>query len=138
MAMLLSDQKVYQATRDIFVGQKAKLRNIKPIRKSIDCQLRKGSLIRQLVTEYGADTIHQSALRLLSDRVYESMSVASGRFPDLFEPSAAQTAARNLLEAEATRSEHAALKGIIQTQCTDDQVALDQAEVRIVLHSKSE
>ncbi|EMT62955.1 hypothetical protein FOC4_g10013147 [Fusarium odoratissimum] len=75
----LDDQIIYQATKDIFIGQKAKFRKLGP---------------------------------LLSDRVYESTSIASERFPDLFEPSTAQTAARSLLEAEATRSEQAALEDI--------------------------
>ncbi|EXL89922.1 hypothetical protein FOIG_16795 [Fusarium odoratissimum NRRL 54006] len=121
----LDDQIIYQATKDIFIGQKAKFRKLGPVKKSIGSHLRKGSLVQQLVTQYGADAIHQPVLKLLSDRVYESTSIASERFPDLFEPSTAQTAARSLLEAEATRSEQAALEGIIQTQWASSQGTLD-------------
>ncbi|KAK7575365.1 hypothetical protein V3481_017327 [Fusarium oxysporum f. sp. vasinfectum] len=89
----LDDQIIYQATKDIFIGQKAKFRKLGPVKKSIGSHLWKGSLIRQLVTQYGADAIHQPVLKLLSDRVFESTSIASERFPDLFEPSTAQAAA---------------------------------------------
>ncbi|SPJ83768.1 uncharacterized protein FTOL_10284 [Fusarium torulosum] len=130
----LDDQIIYQATKDIFVGQKAKYRKRPPVKKSIGSHLRKGSLIRQLATQYGADAIHQPVLNLLSDRVYESTSIASERFPDLFEPSTAQTATRSLLEAEATRSEQAALEGIVQTQWANSQGTLDWTGITTALY----
>ncbi|CVL09117.1 uncharacterized protein FMAN_14247 [Fusarium mangiferae] len=133
----LDDQIIYQATKDIFIGQKARFRKLGPVKKSIGSHLQKGSLIRQLVTQHGADAIHQPVLKLLSDRVYESISIASERFPDLFEPSTAQTAARNILEAEAAKSEQAALEDIIQTQWADSQGALEWAEVTAALHDAS-
>ncbi|CZR35884.1 uncharacterized protein FPRO_03856 [Fusarium proliferatum ET1] len=133
----LDDQIIYQATKDIFVGQRAKYRKLGPVKKTIESHLRKGSLVRQLVTQHGADAIHQPVLKLLSGRVYESISIASQRFPDLFEPSTAQAAARNFLEAEAAKSEHAALEGIIQTQWADSQGALEWAEVTAALQDAS-
>ncbi|SCO54675.1 uncharacterized protein FFNC_15620 [Fusarium fujikuroi] len=133
----LDDQIIYQATKDIFIGQKAKFRKLGPVKKSIGSHLQKGSLIRQLVTQHGAGAIHQPVLKLLSDRVYESISIASERFPNLFEPSTAQTAARNILEAEAAKSEQAALEDIIQTQWADSQGALEWAEVTAALHDAS-
>ncbi|KAF4433436.1 hypothetical protein FACUT_8164 [Fusarium acutatum] len=134
----LDDQIIYQATKDIFIGQKAKFRKLGPVKKSIGSHLWKGSLIRQLVTQYGADAIHQPVLKLLSDRVYESTSIASECFPDLFEPSTAQAAARNIVEAEAAKSEQAALEDIIRTQSADSQVALEWAEVTAALYDCSD
>ncbi|KAF9766322.1 hypothetical protein IL306_001289 [Fusarium sp. DS 682] len=102
----LEDRVIYQATREIFVGEKAKFREIGPVKQYVDCNRHKGSL---------------SVLRLMLDSVYESTSIASQRFPDLFEPSRTQTAARTQLEAEASKSEEAALEGIIQTHDNDNQ-----------------
>lgn len=132
----LDDQAIYQATKDIFVGQKAKFRKLAPVRRSIESYSKKNILVRQYVTRYGAEAILQTVLKLLSDGVYESTLIACRRFPDLFEPSVAQTTARDMLEAEATRSEEAALDDIIQAEWADGQEVLDWGETTVGLHGK--
>ncbi|CAI6089406.1 unnamed protein product [Clonostachys chloroleuca] len=129
-----NDQAIYQATKDLFVGPKAKFRKPGPVRNSIKSYSKKNTLIRQYMTQYGAEAIHQTVLKLLSDGVYESTSIAAHRFPDLFEPSVAQTAARVMQEAEATRSEEVALENINQTEWSGGQGVLDWGEVTTSLH----
>ncbi|EMT72358.1 hypothetical protein FOC4_g10001808 [Fusarium odoratissimum] len=97
----LNERVIYQATKSIFNGQYAKLR------------------------DRGA---------LLSDKVYESTPIARQRFPDLFEPSTAQTTARTQLEAEATRTEQAARKGIEETHSDDSQDVHDLQAATTAVH----
>ncbi|KAH7233902.1 uncharacterized protein BKA55DRAFT_523373 [Fusarium redolens] len=129
----LNDQDVYQATKDIFVGQKAKFRKVGPVRKSIESYSRRDDTARQFVALYGAEAICQIVLRLLSGGVYESPLTASRRFPDLFNPSVVQSAARDILEAEAIRSEQTALEGIVQSQLTDSQETFNWTEIMVTL-----
>ncbi|WKT54208.1 hypothetical protein QSH57_004792 [Fusarium oxysporum f. sp. vasinfectum] len=116
----LNDQDVYRATKDIFVGQKAKFRKLGPVQKSIESYSRRDNTLRQFIDLYGVEAICQIVLRLLSDGVYESMLTASRRFPDLFNPSAVQSEARHILEAETIRNEQTALQGIVQSQLADN------------------
>ncbi|CAG9951842.1 unnamed protein product, partial [Clonostachys rosea f. rosea IK726] len=106
-----NDQAIYQATKEIFE------------------LFEKNALVRQCLTQHGDESIHQTVLRLLSDRVYESTLIAANRFPDLFKPSAAQTAARGMLEAQATSSEEAALESFIQTEWSGGQGVIDPVGV---------
>ncbi|EXK78110.1 hypothetical protein FOQG_17198 [Fusarium oxysporum f. sp. raphani 54005] len=129
----LNDQDVYQATKDIFVGQKARFRKVRPVRKSIESCSRRDDTVRQFVALYGAEAICQIVLRLLSGGVYESPLTASRRFPDLFNPSVVQSAARDILEAEAIRSEQTALEGIVQSQLTDSQETFNWTEIMVAL-----
>lgn len=130
------EQIIYQATKDIFVGEKAKVRKIKPVKKSIQGSAGKGSLVRHIITQHGADTVHQTVLKLLSDKVYQSSQIASSRFPGLFEPSVAQNETRVQLEAEAAKTEEAAIQGIVQTQWTNDEGALNWRETTTTLHGR--
>ncbi|KAH7208666.1 hypothetical protein DER44DRAFT_720508 [Fusarium oxysporum] len=116
----LNERVIYQATKNIFNGQYAKLRDRGAVRASINNNLRKGSLVQQVVTQHGFDVVSREVLKLLSDKVYESTPIARQRFPDLFEPSTAQTTARTQLEAEATRTAQAARKGIEETHSDDN------------------
>ncbi|UZP36740.1 hypothetical protein NXS19_004556 [Fusarium pseudograminearum] len=129
----LNDQDIYQATKDIFVGQKAKFRKLAPVQKSIESCSRRDNTLRQFVDLYGVEAICQVVLRLLSGGVYESMLTASRRFPDLFNPSAVQSEARDILEAEAVRNEQTALEGIAQSQLADNKGAFDCAGVMVAL-----
>ncbi|KAM0542741.1 hypothetical protein ACHAPJ_012674 [Fusarium lateritium] len=128
------DRAVYQATREIFVGEKAKTRKVKGVKRYISEHPGDSSSVLQLVTQHGAGTVHQSILRLLSDEVYESNLIASQRFPDLFEPSVAPSEAGTLLVEEATRTEQAASKDIIQTHVVDSQESSDWKEATTVLN----
>ncbi|KAF6528292.1 hypothetical protein HZS61_008594 [Fusarium oxysporum f. sp. conglutinans] len=94
------------------------------------------SSVLQLMTQYGAGTVHQSILRLLSDEVYESNLIASQRFPDLFEHSVAQSEARTLVEEQATKTEQPALEDILQTHGDDSQGNSEWTEATTVLNGK--
>lgn len=126
------DKNVYQATREIFVDEKAKTRNLKSLKRYIKQHPGDRSWVLQLMTQYGARTIHQSILKLLSGEVYESKLVASQRFPDLFEPSVAQSEARTLLE-EVARTEQPALE---QTHGDDTQGNSELTEATAILDGK--
>ncbi|KAF4955663.1 hypothetical protein FGADI_4356 [Fusarium gaditjirri] len=79
------------------------------------------SPVHQVVTRHGFDAVAQTVLKLLSDKVYESAVIASQRFPDLFEPSPVQVAARAQGEAEATRTEQATLEAVELTNSPNSQ-----------------
>jgi hypothetical protein len=130
----LDERVIYQATKHIFVGQYAKLRNRGPVRTSINNNLQTKSPVQQVVTQYGFDAVCQAVLKLLSDKVYESTSIASQRFPDLYEPSTAQTVARTQLEAEADRTEQAALEGVVQSHSDNSQDIRDLEEATTAVH----
>jgi hypothetical protein len=132
----LNDQDVYQATKDIFVGEKSKFRKVGPVRKSTESYQKRHNTVRQFVDLYGAEAIYQIVLRLLSGGVCESKLIASRRFPDLFNPSVVQSAARDMLEGEAIRNKQTALEGIVQSQLTDSQGAFDWGVIRVALHGK--
>ncbi|EXM24360.1 hypothetical protein FOTG_08377 [Fusarium oxysporum f. sp. vasinfectum 25433] len=129
----LSERVIYQATKNIFNGQYAKLRDRGVVRASINNHLQRGSLVQQVVTRHGFDAVSREVLKLLSDKVYESTPIARQRFPDLFEPSTAQNTARTQLEAEATRTEQAALKGIEETHSDDNQDIRDLQALQATL-----
>jgi hypothetical protein len=130
------DKDVYQATREIFVDEKAKTRKVKSVKRYIREHPGDRSWLLHLVTQHGAGTIHQSILRLLSEEVYESILIASQRFPDLFEPSAAQREARTLLGEEVTRIEQPALKDFPQTNGDDSQGNSEWTEATAALNGK--
>jgi hypothetical protein len=134
----LDDRAIYQATKHIFVEEKAKIRNLAPVKRWINCHLLTGSPLQQIVTQYGDEAVYHSVMQLLSDKVYESTTIASQRFPDLFESSTAQTIARAQLEEEATRSEQAALDDITQTHQNDSQNAFNSAETTTAVHGTSD
>ncbi|KAI7765199.1 hypothetical protein LZL87_009728 [Fusarium oxysporum] len=133
----LNERVIYQATKNIFNGQYAKLRDRGAVRASINNHLQKGSLVQQVVAQHGFDVVSREVLKLLSDKVYESTPIARQRFPDLFEPSKAQTTARTQLEPEATRTEQAALKVIDQIHSDDSQDIHDLQEANTAVHDAS-
>ncbi|EXL63473.1 hypothetical protein FOCG_01805 [Fusarium oxysporum f. sp. radicis-lycopersici 26381] len=128
------DRVIFQATREIFVGEKSKTRKVKGVKRCISEHPGDRSSVLQLVTQHGAGTVHQSILRLLSDKVYGSNLIASQRFPDLLESSVAQSEARTLLEEQATRTEQPALEGILQTYGDDSQENSEWTEATTVLN----
>ncbi|CCT66549.1 uncharacterized protein FFUJ_03586 [Fusarium fujikuroi IMI 58289] len=115
------ERVIYQATKHVFVGKYAKLRDRGCVRMSINNNLRKGSLVQEVVTQHGFDAVAQTVLKLLSDKVYESDMVVRQRFPDLYEPASVQTAVRKQGEAEATRAEHVAVEVVEQTNLVNGQ-----------------
>ncbi|KAH7460610.1 hypothetical protein FOMA001_g19455 [Fusarium oxysporum f. sp. matthiolae] len=128
------DRVVFQATREIFVGEKAKTKKVKGVKRCISDHPGDRRSVLQLLTQHDASTVHQSILRLLSDKVYESKLIASQRFPDLFESSVAQSEARTLLEEQATKTEQPAVEGILQTYGDDSQENSEWTEATTVLN----
>lgn len=131
------DRVVFQATREMFVGEKAEIRKVKGVKRCISEHPGDRSSVLQLVTQHGARAVHQSILRLLSDQVYESDLIASQRFPDLFEPSVSHSQAGTLLEEEATSTEQPAVEDILQTHGDDSQESSEWTEATTVLNGKS-
>ncbi|EXA29836.1 hypothetical protein FOVG_18708 [Fusarium oxysporum f. sp. pisi HDV247] len=128
------DRVVFQATREMFVGEKAKTRKVKGVKRCISEHPGDRSSVLQLVSQHGAGTVHQSILRLLSDKVYESNLIASQRFPDLFEPSVTQSEVGTLLEEKEIRTEQPALEDILQTHGDDSQESSEWTEATTVLN----
>lgn len=130
-------REVYQATKDIFIDEKAQFRKPKLVRRTVDNHAGEGSLVRHLMDQHGAESIYQTVLELLSGRVYQSSQIASCHFPELFEPSAAQSESRVQLEAEAARTEQAAIEDIVRTPSIDNQGALDLGDTSLSLRGKA-
>ncbi|KAF5543315.1 hypothetical protein FMEXI_7095 [Fusarium mexicanum] len=105
----LDERVIYQATKHVFTGKYAKIRDRGVARMSINNNLKGGTLVQQVVTDHGFDAVAQVVLKLLSEKVYESAAIARQRFPDLFELSSVQTTVSTQVEAEATRTEQVAL-----------------------------
>ncbi|GKU16908.1 unnamed protein product [Fusarium langsethiae] len=128
------DMIVYQGTSKIFVGAKAKIRKLKFVERYITEHRGDRGLVAKLVAQYGAATVHQSILRLLSNEVYESKLKARQCFPDLFQPPVAQGEVGTVFGDEAaTMTEHIAVVDITQTQGNESQENLDSIEATVVL-----
>ncbi|KAF5566728.1 hypothetical protein FPHYL_3670 [Fusarium phyllophilum] len=108
----LDERVIYQATKHVFVGKYAKIRELRVVWQSINNNLLVGNPVQQVVTDHGYDAVAEAVLKLLVERVYESAAIASQRFPDLSEPSSVQTAVSTPVEAEASRTEHVTLEGV--------------------------
>ncbi|KAF5714971.1 hypothetical protein FGLOB1_3274 [Fusarium globosum] len=95
-----------------------------------------GSPLQRIVSQYGHEAVYHSVLQLLSDKVYESTSIASQRFPDLFESSTTQTATRAQLGEDINRSDQATLHDIILTHQDDIQDS-SNSEIRTTVYDAS-
>lgn len=126
------DKIVYQATREIFVNEKANTRKLKTVKRYIREYPGDRSSVLQLVAQHGGGVVHESVLRLLSNEVYRSNLVASQRFPDLFEPSTIQSEAAALSEKQATTTEQATHGVIAQTHSDDCQEISDSTEATMI------
>ncbi|QPC62907.1 hypothetical protein HYE67_005138 [Fusarium culmorum] len=138
MTTNFDDRASYQATKHIFVEEKAKTRNLAPLKRWINWHLLTGSPVQRIVTQYGDEAVYHSVMQLLADKVYESTSIAGQRFPDLFESSTAQTTARAQLGEQATKSEQAMLNDITLTYHDDSQDAFDSAETTAAVYGTSD
>ncbi|KAF5671937.1 hypothetical protein FDENT_10783 [Fusarium denticulatum] len=106
----LDERVIYQATKHVFIGKYAKIRERGVVRTSINNNLLKGNPVKQVVADHGFDAVAEAVLKLLLEKVYESEAIASQRFPDL-EPSSVQTAASTQVQAEATTTEQVTPEG---------------------------
>ena len=107
------ERLVYLALKNIFKGQDAQVRTPKPIRKLIRKHENAPDL-RELIAEHTMDNVCNAAKTLLERRIFESTLYAKIHFPEVFDVSPAQSAERVASEAEATRTEADAMKGIAE------------------------
>ncbi|KAF5580591.1 uncharacterized protein FSUBG_13351 [Fusarium subglutinans] len=124
----LNEGVIYEATKDIFTGQHAEMRDRGAVRALINHQSRTGTLMLRVVNKHGFDAVSEAVLKLLSDKVYESKVIACQRFPDLFKPSTPQSAPRTELGGAVTTTEQAMLNGIKEPELDDTQDAREPQE----------
>ncbi|KAM0351326.1 hypothetical protein ACHAP4_009466 [Fusarium culmorum] len=134
----LFDKTVFQATRNIFVGEKAKTRKLKGIKRYVREHLGDKTSVVQLTTQYGAGAVHGSILKLLSNGVYESTSIAHEWFPDLFEPSVTRTEAMEILEGVATSIGQTILEDVHQIHSNDNHECPEEPKAVTILNGKSD
>ena len=91
-AMNRPDERlVYLALKNIFIGDKAKFRSVKAIRKQIKKDQQEDE-IRALLKQHNLEHICDTAKDLLESQVFESTLIAKMRFPEVFNVSPAQSA----------------------------------------------
>lgn len=103
------ERLVYLAFRTVFVGVDAQVRNLKTIRDRIQKHQHLGD-VTALLKEHDLESVCNAAKTLLKDEVFESTLRAKLRFPEVFEVSPAQSAEREVSEAEAAKTEADAMK----------------------------
>ncbi|KAG4260859.1 hypothetical protein FPRO04_04483 [Fusarium proliferatum] len=108
----LDERLIYQATKHVFVGKYAKIRKRTVVETSINNNLLAGNPVQQVVNDHGYNAVAEIVLKLLSEKVYESATIASQRFPDLSQPLSFQTAVNTHVEAEATGTGQVALEAV--------------------------
>ena len=97
-------QIVYLSCREIFTNTHTQIRQPKAILRRLEsCK----DLLQPLLAKYKLDAIAAVAKHLLEDKVFESPLRAREVFPALF---AGPGAERQVIEAETTNSETAAVK----------------------------
>jgi hypothetical protein len=105
------ERLVYLAFKNVFMGQEAKLRTPRKIRKQIQKHFDDGDVrVRALVAEHSMDNVCNTLKTLLQDEIFESSLKAKIRFPEVFEVSPAQSAERAASEAEAARNDADAIR----------------------------
>ncbi|CZR40470.1 uncharacterized protein FPRO_05370 [Fusarium proliferatum ET1] len=108
----LDERLIYQATKHVFVGKYAKIRKRTVVETSINNNLLAGNPVQQVVNDHGYNAVAEIVLKLLSEKVYESATIASQRFPDLSQHSSVQTAVNTHVEAEANGTGQVALEAV--------------------------
>jgi hypothetical protein len=98
------DREVYMVFNTIFQGPNSQIRQPASIKRLVT-KHQEEPQVAQLLEEYGAP-IYDKLKRLLCEKVFESTLKAEEKFPELFEVSGAQSAEREISEAEAT-ADHA-------------------------------
>lgn len=102
------DRLVYLAFRHIFSGADAQVRQPKVVNDRIAKHKQEPS-VRALIQQHDVDSIRTIILSLLKDGVFKSTLSAKVRFPEIFDVSPAQSAEREMSEAEAARNEATAM-----------------------------
>lgn len=112
MAKKSPDERlVYLSCRHIFRDANSLIRKPKLIKQMIE---QNKSALEGLIREYHVDTICHVAKILLEGQVFESTRNAKIRFPEVFDVSPAQSADRDVSEADAARGEADMVRGITQ------------------------
>ena len=123
---------VYLHCSSIFSGENAHVRKAKKISQLLE---KHKASIKILTKEFALPAIAAVAKQLLEKRIFESLSRARLRYPELFQPSETQEAERAASEAEVIRIEAEAAHGIVLTsddegedECPDFEPGKQQAE----------
>ena len=108
------ERLVYLALKHVFKGNGTKpQRKPKKIRKQIEDHINDTEL-RALIEEHNIDNVCDTAKNLLDQEIFASTLKAKIRFPEVFEVSPAQSAERDMFEAEAARSEVNAFRDLTE------------------------
>ncbi|KAB5516962.1 hypothetical protein GE09DRAFT_1159085 [Coniochaeta sp. 2T2.1] len=108
------DERVaYVALKNVFKGSDAEVRQLPKIRKLI-LNNQEQHNVANLIKAYNIDTVCNTARTLLTERIFESTLEAKICFPEVFDVSPAQSAAREASEVEAAKNEANALEHAIQ------------------------
>ena len=131
---------VYLHCSSIFSGANAQIRKAKKISQLL--QKHKGS-IKILTKEFTLPAIAAVAKDLLEELIFESLSRARLRYPELFQPSETQEAERAASEAEVLKIEAEAAQNIVLTsdddgekECLDFDQDKKRAEFKITRKDK--
>lgn len=107
---------VYLHCSSIFSGENAQIRRLKKVSQLLE---KHKASIKILTKEFSLPAIAAIAKELLEKRIFESLTRAKLRYPELFQPSETQEAERAASEAEVVRIEAEAAQDIVLT--SDDE-----------------
>jgi len=121
------ERVVYLALKNVFKGQNAEVRQNKAVRKLIK-QHRSQEDVADLIREHNFEVVCNAARMLLCDEIFESTLKAKIRFPELFDLSPAQSAEREVSEAEAARHEADAIEHAVQGRSDSLRTTISEKE----------
>ncbi|KAB5522989.1 hypothetical protein GE09DRAFT_1153410, partial [Coniochaeta sp. 2T2.1] len=114
------ERGVYLALKNVSKGSYAEVRQLPKIRKLI-LNSQEQHDVASLIKAYNMNTVCTTARTLLTERIFESTLEAKIRFPEVFDVSSTQSAAREASEVEAARNEANALEDAIQADTRNTQ-----------------
>lgn len=103
------ERVVYLALINVFKGSDAAIRQPKSIRKFI-LKNQNQLDVADLIKAHDIDIVCNTARTLLTEKIFQSTREAKIRFPEVFDVSPAQSAAREASEVEAARNEAHAIE----------------------------
>jgi hypothetical protein len=106
-----SQKLIYAGLRETFTGPAASFRQKKPVREAIAGDYQKPRVQNLIKEGYDIHGLTEVAIVLLKEDVFQSISKAKARFPELFEAPASSTATQKMSEPEGTASSEAATTG---------------------------
>ena len=118
---LPDERVVYLALKEFFKGTDAQIRKAKKVHDVVQgAQL--NADVRDLIQQHNLDNVCQVTKSLLEKQIFASTLNAKIHFPEVFEISPAQSAARSVSEAEAARLEADAITSASGGLHNDDHV----------------